>query len=60
MMAGAAVLLSVADWRDEDWKTLLDEGADLWRRPKKGARSEDETPRERLQIEIGFGAEDDE
>jgi hypothetical protein len=50
----------VAHWTDHDWKQVLDEGADLWPRPKNGPRSEAETLRERLQIEIGSQAEGDE
>jgi len=57
MLAGASTLLAVANWKDEDWKRIFDDGADLWKRPKAGKRSEAETLRERLQIELGFTKE---
>lgn len=57
MIAGAPTLLAVANWKDEDWKRIFDDGADLWKRPKAGKRSEAETLRERLQIELGFEGE---
>jgi hypothetical protein len=54
MMAGASTLLEVAGWTDDDWKKIMRDGEDLWKKPKPAKHSEAETLRERLQQEIGF------